>query len=104
MTGTFQVGCSQALFSGQSSLSEPIPLAIPPATNFEGCSPFSQEINPEKYSGRAILVNRGKCMFCVKILNALTVNASAVIVSNSIDSIPIIMTWSSLCPAVADNP
>jgi hypothetical protein len=79
-------------------------LAIPPASNFEGCSPFKQEVNPEKYSGKAILVNRGKCMFCVKIMNALTVNASAVIVSNSVDSFPIFMTWSSSCPAIADNP
>ena len=103
----FRFGCSPAIFSGQTqatSGSEQLQLAIPPDNNYEGCSPFVQDNDQEKYSGKAILVNRGKCMFCVKVLNALAVNASAVIVSNSVDSFPIFMTWSSLCLPIADNP
>jgi hypothetical protein len=70
----------------------------------DACNPLTQEYNPEKYAGKAIFANRGKCMFCVKVMNAIAVNASAVIIANSVDSFPIFMTWSSICSPIADNP
>jgi hypothetical protein len=102
--GSFRFGCAPAIFSGQNPTSGLLQLAVPPKPNLDACNPLNQEHDSEKYAGKAIFANRGKCMFCVKVMNAIAVNASAVIIANSVDSFPIFMTWSSMCSPLADHP
>jgi hypothetical protein len=103
-SGTFRFGCAPAIFSGQNPTSGTLQLAAPPKSNSDVCNPLTQEYDPEKYAGKVIFANRGKCMFCVKVMKAIAVNASAVIIANIVDSFPIFMTWSSICSPLADNP
>ncbi len=52
---------------------------------FDACEPVT---NPTEVLGKIALINRGNCTFPVKVLNAQTAGAIAVIVANNVDTQP----------------
>ena len=85
------VGCFPGEISNIRSSSAPLALTLPPASNALGCDVFSQD-----YTGKALLINRGTCNFCNKILNARAAYAEAVLIANTYGELPFQMSWE--CP------
>uniref|UniRef100_A0A671PP63 Ring finger protein 130 n=1 Tax=Sinocyclocheilus anshuiensis TaxID=1608454 RepID=A0A671PP63_9TELE len=59
------------------------PAAVNGAVDLQGCSPHTRFIVPPKTTHWVAIMQRGKCTFKEKILNAAAFNASAVIIYNN---------------------
>jgi hypothetical protein len=70
-------------------------LVQPEPDNSNGCKPFTQD-----FTGRAVILERGACYFCAKILNAMLSGAEAVLVANSRGQLPFAMSW--ICTGSSD--
>jgi hypothetical protein len=91
------MGCFPSELSGERRNLPSLPLAVAPLNNNMGCMHFDQS-----YAGHALLIDRGTCKFCDKILKALASGADAVLIANSHAQLPYQMSW--VCPGEYGDP
>ena len=81
------IGCFPSELSGERRRQNPLPL-VQPSTTDNGCQRFQKD-----YTGKAVILDRGGCFFCVKISNAMLAGADAVLIVNSHGELPYEMSW-----------